>query len=750
MRQIRRCALIGALALIAAGCNVNWAQFRVDAAHTGTQSESAIGTANVAALVPKWSTGLSGAIESSPAIVNGVAFLTTLDGTVDALNAITGAVNWTVAPGSGNQYSSPAVANGIVYVGSDNGRVYALDATTGATDWSVLTGDVVESSPTVVSGVVYVGSADGKVYALDATTGAVKWTTTTGSSVYSSPAVVGGVVYIGSFDDKLYALDATTGAVKWTTATGNLIFSSPSVASGVVYVGSEDGKVYALDATTGAVNWTTATGGRILSSPSVASGVVYIGSDDAKLYALNATTGAVTWTATTGAAVESSPAVANGLVYVGSADAKLWAFDAVTGATKWTGTTTSAIYSSPAVANGVVYIPSTDGTVYAYSQWTFSRPTCAANPHPGLSPCQIQDAYRLPSQVTGTGRTVAIVDAYDNPNAEADLATYRTQYGLPPCTTANGCFKKLNQAGAPSPLPTADIGWGVEISLDLDAVSAACPLCHITLVEANSSGGNDMVTAEAAAAAQHPTAISNSWGGSEFAGENTTDGYFSFPGIPVAVSTGDGGYGVQWPSALQAVTAVGGTELAPDASTRGWNETAWSGAGSGCSTQEGKPTWQHDTGCPANRTVADVSALAGYPGLSIIDTYGEPGWFAEGGTSLASPLVASVYALAYPDYTQATTYTHAASLFDITSGSTGSCGGTYLCTGVTGFDGPTGLGTPCGTSAFGSSPFISSCPAAGSATPLLTEPTPPVVMTPACGPAPPGHVRCFAETITPR
>jgi subtilase family serine protease len=366
-----------------------------------------------------------------------------------------------------------------------------------------------------------------------------------------------------------------------------------------------------------------------------------------------------------------------------------------------------------------------------------------------MSPCQIQDAYRLPSQVTGTGRTVAIVDAYDNPNAEADLATYRAAYGLPACTTANGCFKKLNQTGTAGPYPAGNASWGVEIALDLDAVSAACPLCHITLVEANDSYTNNLAASVNTAAAQSPAAISNSYGSSEFAGESYYDSSFTHPGIAITVSTGDSGYGTQYPASSPGVTAVGGTALAKDTSTRGWSETAWSGAGSGCSSQEAKPSWQTDTGC-TNRTVADVSALAWSPGLSVYDSYGEGGWLDEAGTSLASPLVAAVYALAYPVYPQATTYTHTASLFDITSGNNGSCGGSYLCTAGIGLDGPTGLGTPCGTAALGSGPFTSSCPAPGSATAQLTEPTPQVVMTPACGAVPAGQARCFAEELTPR
>jgi len=746
MKRMQRLAVLGVLALVAAGCNVNWAQFRADATHSGAQSESAISTANVASLGAKWSTALTGGIKSSPAVVSGVVYLSTLDGKVDALDATTGAVKWTTVTGSATQYSSPAVANSVVYVGTDTGKVDALDATTGAIKWAYTTGGAVESSPTVVSGVVYVGSEDHKVYALDATSGVVKWSLTTGNNVDSSPAVVGGVVYVGSNDGKVWALDASTGTVKWTATTAGAIFSSPAVASGVVYVGSADHKVWALDATTGATKWTATTGAGISSSPAVANGVVFIGSDDTKVWALDATTGATKWTTTTGGTVQSSPAVANGIVYVGSTDHKVYGLDATTGATTWSNTTGGVVFSSPSVANGVVFVGSNDGKARAFTAWSFTRPTCPSNPHSGLSPCQIQDAYRLPSQVAGTGRTVALVDAYDNPNAEADLAAYRTQYGLPACTTANGCFKKLNQTGVAGSYPTGDSGWGIEISLDLDAVSAACPLCHITLVEANSASGADLITAEDTAAAQSPTAISNSWGGGEFAGEHSYDSHFTHAGIATTASTGDSGYGPQWPAAVPTLTAVGGTNLTADSSARGWNETLWSGAGSGCSTQEPKPAWQLDSGC-ANRTIADVSALAGSPGLAIYDTYGASGWLDYGGTSLASPLVASVYALAYPDYSLSTTYTHAASLFDITSGSNGSCGGSYLCTGTTGYDGPTGLGTPCGTAAFGSGPYISTCPAPGAGSPVGAAPQSTAVLTPACPPAKPGYVRCFALEV---
>ncbi|MGH3435526.1 MAG: S53 family peptidase [Sciscionella sp.] len=322
----------------------------------------------------------------------------------------------------------------------------------------------------------------------------------------------------------------------------------------------------------------------------------------------------------------------------------------------------------------------------------------------GLGPSDIQSAYNLAGATSGGG-TVAIVDAMDDPNAESDLQTYRSNYGLPECSSSNGCFTKVNQDGQSSPLPTGDSGWGGEITLDLDAVSAACPDCKILLVEANSSSMNDLGAAvNTAAKTSGVVAISNSYGGGESSGQTTADQqYFTHSGVAITASTGDNGYGVSFPASSPGVTAVGGTTLNKDSSQRGWSETAWSGAGSGCSSVEPKPSWQTDQGC-ANRAVADVSAVADpQTGLAIYDTYGEPGWIQVGGTSLSSPLIASVYALAgntssisngaYP-------YAHTDALNDVTSGSNGSCGTQYLCNAGQGYDGPTGLGTPSGTGAF--------------------------------------------------
>ncbi len=339
----------------------------------------------------------------------------------------------------------------------------------------------------------------------------------------------------------------------------------------------------------------------------------------------------------------------------------------------------------------------------------------------GYGPTQIQSAYKL-SGLSSGGRTVAIVDAFDDPRAESDLATYRKTYGLAPCTTANGCFKKVNESGASSPLPSGDYGWAEEESLDLDAVSSACPDCHIVLVEASSANTPDLTAAEdAAARTAGVAAISNSWGGSEDSTILSDDAHFNHPGIAITASSGDSGYGVIWPASSQYVTAVGGTSLSTASNARGWNETAWSGAGSGCSAFEPKPSWQTDTGC-AKRTVADVSADADpNTGLGVYDTYnscgssglcdyliqlgivqGLDGWAQVGGTSLSSPLTASIYALAgntasitYGSYA----YSHTTSLFDVTSGSNGTCSPSYLCTAGPGYDGPTGLGTPDGTGA---------------------------------------------------
>jgi hypothetical protein len=195
-------------------------------------------------------------------------------------------------------------------------------------------------------------------------------------------------------------------------------------------------------------------------------------------------------------------------------------------------------------------------------------------------------------------------------------------------------------------------------------------------------------------------AISNSYGASEFSTETSYESYYNHPNV--TVSSGDNGYGVEFPAASRFVTAVGGTSLKRSSASRGWAETAWSGAGSGCSTYVAKPSWQRDAGC-ARRTVADVSAIADpNTGVAVYDTFRTGGWLVFGGTSVAAPIVAGVYALGSGTATgAAAAYAHASSLFDVTSGSNGTCSTAYLCTAGAGFDGPTGLGTPNGVGAFG-------------------------------------------------
>jgi PKD repeat protein len=309
----------------------------------------------------------------------------------------------------------------------------------------------------------------------------------------------------------------------------------------------------------------------------------------------------------------------------------------------------------------------------------------------------------------GSGLTVAITIAYDNPKAETDLANYRTHYELPPCTGASGCFEKVNQLGEPGNYPQGNEEWGLESSLDLDMVSAVCPQCHILLVEANSNEMEDLGPAVEKAADLGADVISSSWAGEEFAEETTEDHYFSHPGIPTLFASGDWGYGVEYPAASPDVVAVGGTSLKKAATARGWSEEAWSDAGSGCSEFESKPSWQKDAGC-SNRTVADVSAVADVETpVSVFDSYGYSGWQLLGGTSVATPLLAGVEALSSGAFRSAGPSAfwragNAEALNDVIEGEDGACGfesehgfnAVYLCQSDLGYDGPTGWGTPKG------------------------------------------------------
>ncbi len=294
---------------------------------------------------------------------------------------------------------------------------------------------------------------------------------------------------------------------------------------------------------------------------------------------------------------------------------------------------------------------------------------------PGLHPADLQSAYALPVQ--NSGGTVAIVDAYDDPAAEADLGIYRAAFGLPPCTTDNGCFRKVNQGGQVGANPAPDAGWSTEIALDLDMVSAACPTCSIILVEANSALLDDLGAAVDTAAGLGANAVSNSYYAAEWSGESTEDAHYRHAGVAMTASSGDRGY-PSYPAASRFVTSVGGTSLTRGSS--GWTEKAWAYTGHGCSAFVARPSWQRGSACKS-RSAVDVAAVADpQTGVSIFSTQ-NGGWVVAGGTSVGAPLVAAAYALSHrpagPEYS----YEHPSA---------------FNAVGPSGYQAVTGLGSPNG------------------------------------------------------
>jgi subtilase family serine protease len=333
----------------------------------------------------------------------------------------------------------------------------------------------------------------------------------------------------------------------------------------------------------------------------------------------------------------------------------------------------------------------------------------AKPPISGYAPADLRSAYN--ATATGSSSTiVAIVDAFGYDNAESDLGVYRAQWGLPSCTTGNGCFKKLNQRGEQGNYPAQNIGWAQESALDLDMASAMCPNCTLYLVEADDNSFTNLGKTVDTAASLGAHVISNSYGGGEWTHADRFEHFYNHPGVAVTASTGDAGFGVQAPADMPSVIAVGGTHLNHDGSQRGWAETVWRGAGSGCSRVFAKPAWQTDN-CP-RRVAADVSAVAD-PATGVA-VYGPTNtgsaWLVFGGTSVSAPLIGGIFGANGGTVNAASTiYAHASALYDVTSGNNGTCGNgarglgrrKYLCNGEVGFDGPTGLGTPNGSSAFG-------------------------------------------------
>ncbi|HEX3520003.1 MAG TPA: PKD domain-containing protein [Solirubrobacteraceae bacterium] len=399
-----------------------------------------------------------------------------------------------------------------------------------------------------------------------------------------------------------------------------------------------------------------------------------------------------------------------------------------------------------------------------------------SGPAGGLTPAQLSSAYGYDPTAGGAGQTVAVVDAYEDPAIESDLGAFDTQYGLSPCTEANGCFEKVGQTGSRAVLPTPDsTGWSVEIALDVETVRAACRQCKILLVEANDPSYRNLATAVNEAASLGASEVSNSYGGPEGEIGVSEQGAYNHPGVVVAAATGDLGYD-DWtvieeledekrvkppeqpnaPASLPSVVAVGGTTLTLTEGGARESESVWNGngpgdssfyvegaSGGGCSTLFAAKPWQHDvagfpaTGCGTKRLDADIAAVADpLTGFDIYDSYAcgsyctesglGKGWVTIGGTSLATPLISSLYALAgggeHVEYPSLTLYGHlgSSSLFDVTEGANGFCGGetvsecgdpnasfghvdcegTTACNAAVGFDGPSGVGAPKGLGAF--------------------------------------------------
>jgi len=363
--------------------------------------------------------------------------------------------------------------------------------------------------------------------------------------------------------------------------------------------------------------------------------------------------------------------------------------------------------------------------------------TSAVSPPPGsLSPTDLHTAYNEPT-TTPVPETIAIVDAFKNPNVVSDLNTYNAQFNLPAfptCTTAGqtACIAVMNQNGAIAPLPAEDLGWAVEIDLDVQAAHAMCQNCRINLYEANSASSIDLDIAENTAVKQGAQIVSNSFGSPG----QCNDPAFTHPNVAVIASSGDSGSGRQCPAIMNTVISIGGTTL-PRTPTGFGPETVWSGTGSGCALTIGAQPWQtaeatFAANCGTLRGSNDVSAVANpATGAAVFDSRPDPmfpggpplNWIQVGGTSLSAPLIAGIYGLghganSWPVPSQSV-YASSSGFTDVTSGTNGPCNPVIQCTAAAGYDLPTGVGTPNGLAGFGAStadttkPTITSAPALG-------------------------------------
>jgi len=407
----------------------------------------------------------------------------------------------------------------------------------------------------------------------------------------------------------------------------------------------------------------------------------------------------------------------------------------------------------------------------------------------GYRPLDLQSAYfpgSAPDAPASEPQTIALVDAYNDLNAEADLSVYDNEFKLPACTAEGKCFQKVNQSGGTGNLPFPKTlkeletaakgsagqreeaaqaeGWALEISTDIEMARAICQNCHIVLLEAKNSEYKNLETAEntAVAAPFSATEVSNSWGGRE--PEEDSLG-FNHPGTVITASSGDDGYlnwtdaeeaqahgegyyeGANYPASSPHVVAVGGTKLTLSGGSRQsetvWNEDPGPGknhgaAGGGCSLYFGADEWQLDVpdwsqvGCEGRRAVADIAADADpFTPVAVYDSTPDggsaAGWVPVGGTSVASPIIASMFALAGGArgvaYPAKTLYSHlgSPSLYDVTAGGNGDCddvytggcsgsmsplaafdcgGGELICNAALSYDGPSGVGAPNAINAF--------------------------------------------------
>ncbi len=319
----------------------------------------------------------------------------------------------------------------------------------------------------------------------------------------------------------------------------------------------------------------------------------------------------------------------------------------------------------------------------------------------GFGPADLESAYKLPTDL-GAGTTVAITGLGGYSAAESDLAAYRAMYGLPACKIKTGCLTIVNEEGNPSPLPPDNHGWWGESALDMDMVSAACPLCKILYVEANTNEDiAGLLTTINTAVSLGATIVTNSWGSydSQAWGDKQYRKYFYHPGTEILFASGDIGYGSAQPDS-RLLVMVGSTSLTKAQNKRGWSETVWGGSTSWCSVDNRTAKWMPKVGC-SGRLMVDL-ATDGDPNTGVA-VYVSGHWAVEGGTSASSPFVAGIYALggdaSHLNASQSL-YTHPKAFYDVTTGADGSCNPTIFCQAGPGYDAASGMGTPKGIGAF--------------------------------------------------